>query len=179
MKNIFVILLFVFLSACSGKRLDVAEDNHKFSYGGYLVAQSECSENNKNKIEVPQTEGDPIKIEFVAPGCEKINPPKHGGEYIAKIQEAYIKGGATIIGAAVQGAYSYATNKDNNETRVELSEIENDVLVTAIESSQQSAQAASDAAISAVEQSARITELVIGLTEGVINSEEETEDFDF
>lgn len=176
MKLLTVIAIAFLLPGCLGKRAADAESNYKTSYGGYLISQSDCMELNKNKVEVPQTEGDPIKIEFAAGGCDAISKPQHGGEYVAQAEAAYINAGSTLLGAAVTGAYGYAINKDNNETRVDLSELQNQrldsnntVLIRSIESSQQSSQAATDAALGVAtlisDQSQGLTDLIESLTQ--------------
>ena len=176
MKYLFVFLLLFSLTGCFAKRAAEAEENYTLSYGGYLASQSDCMSENKNKVEVPQIQGDPIKIEFAAGGCDDIKKPQHGGEYVAKSEAALLQMTGTIVGAIVQGGFSYANSKDNNDTRVELSEIQNEVLVTAIESSGESAQAAAATAVSVAEQSARVTELVISLTEQLLDDEDDLDE---
>jgi len=169
MKKVLLISI-LFLSGCASKQLRLAEEANRINYGGYLAAQSDCREDNKISINfTPEGSENQVDIVIPAQGCDRIQRPEHGGKHIADVQKSYIKGVSTIAGVLVQGAIGYAVSEDNNDTRVELSELQNDrqnsnnaVLVSAINSSETQSQAVLDFAET---QSDALTSLIESLTE--------------
>jgi len=134
MRILMTILLGIILSGCSS--LEKADDNYAKNIADTNSLRAECIDNDKHKVKLTDSGGQPIELEFAAGNCDQISNPKNGLESYADVGRSIANVTGTVLGAVIAGEYGKDIARIEADAEVSVAETNADVAIAEEETKQ-------------------------------------------